>query len=198
VGVDGTGLRAGVIGEVGLSRPRTATEGRVLQAAARAQRRTGAAISIHFDVHAPLEEHTSALDVLAREGADLGRVALGHFVPKKAALDHFKAIAQRGCFVQFDLFGHEAWLAPGGWGASVEEQLETVKLCVDEGLVRHLLVSQDVCHKKQLTANGGRGYAYILEDLVPRLRQLGITDQERRTIMEENPRRLFPLRRYAS
>lgn len=195
VGVDGTGLRAGVIGELGMSRPRTATESRILQAAARAQRRTGVAISIHFDVHGLLEEHMSALDVLAGEKADLTRVAAGHFLPKKAALDHFQKIAQRGCFVQFDLFGQEVWLKPGGWGASVDEQLETIKLCIDKGLGRHLLLSQDVCHKKQLTANGGGGYAHILKDLVPRLRQLGVTDQDLRTIMEDNPRRLFPLRR---
>ncbi len=194
VGVDGTGLRAGVIGELGMSRPRTATESRILQAAARGQRRTGVAISIHFDIHGPLEEHMTALDVLAGEEADLTRVALGHFVPKKAALDHFQKVAQRGCYVQFDLFGHEAWKR-GGWGTSVEEQLETIKLCVDNGLGRHLLLSQDVCHKKQLTENGGGGYAHILNDLVPRLRQLGVTDQDLRTIMEDNPRRLFPLRR---
>ena len=53
-----------------------------------------------------------------------------------------------------------------------------------------------MCNKKQLTANGGGGYAHILKDLVPRLRHLGVTDQDLRTIMEDNPRRLFPLRRY--
>ncbi len=194
VGVDGTGLRAGVIGEMGMSRPRTATETRMLQAAARAQRRTGVAISIHFDVNGPLEEFMSALDVLASEGADLARVAVGHQFPRKAVLDHFQKIAQRGSFVQFDLLGQEPWLGPGGWGAPVEEQLETIKLCIDKGLVKHLLISQDVCHKKQLTANGGGGYAHILKDVAPRLRQLGVTDQDLRAIMEDNPRRLFPLR----
>ncbi len=194
VGVDGTGLRAGVIGELGMTRPRTGTESRILQAAARAQRRTGAAISIHFDINGPLEERASALRVLAGEGADLTRIVFGHFVAKKATLDQFHWIAQQGCFVQFDLFGQEVWLKPGGWGSSVEEQLETIKLCTDKGLVRHLLISQDVCHKKQLTANGGGGYAHILKDLVPRLRRLGVTDQDLRTIMEDNPRRLFPLR----
>ncbi len=197
IGVDGTGLRAGVIGELGMSRPRTATEGRMLQAAGRAQRLTGVAISIHFDVHGPIEEHMAALDVLAGEQADLTRVVVGHFVPKKNAIDHFQKIAQRGCYVQFDLFGQEAWKRDG-WGTSIEEKLETVKLCVDKGLGRHLLLSQDVCHKKQLVANGGSGYAHILKDLVPRLREHGVTDNDLRTVLEHNPRRLFPLRRAVS
>ncbi|MGH8017146.1 MAG: hypothetical protein ACREIA_02480, partial [Opitutaceae bacterium] len=81
VGVDGTGIRAGIIGEVGLSRPMTPTEERGLRAAARAQRRTGAGISLHFDIGGSLAEHEAALDILVAEGADLKRVAVGHFLP---------------------------------------------------------------------------------------------------------------------
>jgi len=194
VGVDGTGLRAGVIGELGMSRPRTATESRFLRAAARVQQRTGVAISIHFDVNGALEEHMGALDVLAVEKADLSRVVLGHFVPKKAALEHFMKVAQRGCYVEFDLFGQGTW-PRGGWGTSLEEQLDGIKLCIDKGLARQMLMSQDVCNKRYLTENGGRGYAHILQDLVPRLREVGVTDQDLRTIMQENPQRLFPVRR---
>jgi phosphotriesterase-related protein len=198
VGVDGTGLRAGVIGELGMSQPRTATETNMLRAAARAQRRTGVAISLHFDVNSPPDAYLGALDVLASENADLARVAVGHQFPRKANLEIIRQIAQRGPYVQFDLFGTEAFLGPKGWGAPLDEQLAIIKVCLEAGLVRQMLISQDVCHQKQLAQNGGGGYAHILKDLVPRFKQVGVTDQDLHIIMQENPQRLFPVRRYHS
>ena len=75
-GVDGTDVRAGVIGEVGCSWPLTATERKVLRASGLAQRRSGAALTIHpgRNSAAPLE----IVEVLRDAGADLGRTILGH------------------------------------------------------------------------------------------------------------------------
>ena len=75
-GVDGTDIRAGIIGEIGCSWPLTANERKVLRAAAAAQRRTGSAVLIHpgRNQDAPKE----VLDVLAEARADLGRVIIGH------------------------------------------------------------------------------------------------------------------------
>ena len=46
-GCDGTGIKAGVIGEIGCSAPMTPNERKSLRAAARAQRETEAALLIH-------------------------------------------------------------------------------------------------------------------------------------------------------
>jgi phosphotriesterase-related protein len=78
-GIEDTGIRAGVIGEIGVSHPVSKAEQKVLTAAAEAQRETGAAISIHTAYEFP--EAYSALvvaDILAAAGADLSRVAMGH------------------------------------------------------------------------------------------------------------------------
>jgi phosphotriesterase-related protein len=47
-GVDNTGIRAGVIGEIGISPAMHPHEKKVLQAAAKAQKQTGAGISVHI------------------------------------------------------------------------------------------------------------------------------------------------------
>ncbi len=79
VGVDGTDIRAGVIGEIGTSEPLAPTERLVLRAAARAQRRTGVAMVVH-----PAPQHRSAaqigawLDILEAEGAIPERVVISH------------------------------------------------------------------------------------------------------------------------
>ena len=71
VGVDGTGIKCGIIGEVGCTWPLTDNERKVLRASARAQQATGAPILIHpgRDEVAPLE----IVEVLSEAGADLGQ-----------------------------------------------------------------------------------------------------------------------------
>lgn len=75
VGVDDTGIRAGIIGEVGCDRVLSAVEERALRAAARAHRRTGVAITTHA-ARWPVGD--AQLDLLVEEGADPGRVIIGH------------------------------------------------------------------------------------------------------------------------
>ena len=76
VGVGDSGVKAGIIGEIGCSWPLADGERKVLAAAAAAQRETGAAILIHpgRSPSAPRE----ILDVLAEAGGDVGRVIMGH------------------------------------------------------------------------------------------------------------------------
>ena len=80
-GVEGSGVRAGIIGEVGCSWPLAPNEHKSLSAAAIAQRETGAAILIHPGRHpdAPLE----ILEVLANGGAEMSRVIMGHLRPDR-------------------------------------------------------------------------------------------------------------------
>ena len=75
-GVDATGVRAGIIGELGCSWPLRDNERKVLLAGAQAQQRTGAAILIHpgRSEAAPAE----IIEVLSGAGADVGRVIMSH------------------------------------------------------------------------------------------------------------------------
>lgn len=192
VGVDGTGIRAGIIGEVGLGRPMTPTEERGLRAAARAQRRTGVGISLHFDIGGGLAEHEAALDILAAEGADLKRVVVGHFLPNLQQIPHFQQVAKRGCFVEFDLFGLEN-IIRRPLPPALEVKCEVIRQLVAEGLSSHLLLSQDVCFKGCLVENGGQGYAHLLRNILPRLEAIGVERSAIHRITVENPRRLLAI-----
>ena len=191
-GVGDTGICAGIIGEVGVSRMITPTEAKSLAAAARAQRATGAGISLHLDIGSTISEHGHALDILAQNGADLTRVAVGHLVARPDNLELCQHLAGRGCFVEFDLFGQEHWyLMNEMLRTHPEVQISSIKGFVDSGLLEHILLSQNVGHLELMTVNGGEGYVHLLKNVVPRIKSYGVTAAEIETIMVGNPQRLL-------
>jgi phosphotriesterase-related protein len=192
-GVGRTGIHAGVIGEIGVSRQITKTEERVLIAAAIAQKETGAAVNVHFDIDALEEERNYSLDILADSGADTRRVIFSHFIPRLENMAYLERMAEKGIYIEFDLFGGEA--DPGLMDmikADVKEQVTVIKNLVKEGLADKILISQDICFKKQLTVYGGFGYAHILNNIVPLFRESNIAEEEIKTMIIENPKRVFP------
>jgi len=76
VGVGNSGVRAGIIGEIGCSWPLRDSERKVLRASARAQQLTGAAITIHPGQHE--NAYLEILEILGNAGADLGHTIMGH------------------------------------------------------------------------------------------------------------------------
>ena len=104
-GVGDEGIRCGVIGEVGCSYPLTDLEKKSLQAAAIAQKRTGAPLIIHpgRDEKSPDE----ILDVLEASGADISRTVISHMGRTISDNDKLLEFAKRGCFLEYDAFGIE-------------------------------------------------------------------------------------------
>jgi phosphotriesterase-related protein len=187
VGVGETGIRAGIIGEIGTDKPWiSAQEERVHRAAARAARRTGLAITTHA------VQSTVGLDQLAvfeTEGADLSRVVIGH-ADSNPSLEYHLAIVERSASVEFDFLGMSFTpLERHGEGRIVDNLRELLA----RGHVERILLSQDVCHDSQLRRYGGNGYTYLAETFLPRLRAAGVSDDEIRTITLDNPRRLLTI-----
>jgi phosphotriesterase-related protein len=187
VGVGETGIRAGIIGEIGTDKPwLSAREERVHRAAARAARQTGLAITTHA------VQSTVGLDqltVFEEEGADLTRVVIGHADSHPDAGYH-NAIVERGASVEFDFLGMSFTpLERHGEGRIVESICELLA----HGHAERILLSQDVCHDSQLTRYGGNGYTYLADTFLPRLRAAGVSDDEIRTITIDNPRRLLAI-----
>jgi predicted metal-dependent phosphotriesterase family hydrolase len=184
------GIHAGFI-KIGMSRLITPFEEKVLLAAAHAQLATGAAIDVHFDGHrATLQDRHHVLDVFENEGVDLSRVYLSHCVPYPELLDGYITLAQRGCYLGFDMNGIEVVV----YFEHEQKLPECLKTLIDAGYLDHLLISQDVCFTKCYIKNGGYGYAHILNDIVPQLKSVGITDQQIHTMMVENPKKVFPFK----
>ncbi len=184
--------RAGIIGEVGVSWPITAFETRSLAAAARAQRATGAAIT----VHPPRDPRgcDAILRLLDAEGADLSRVVLGH-MDRTFPRDPEAVVAlARRCVVEYDFFGLESsyWIA-GTPLPTDAQRFEAIRRLFDAGLERRVVVSQDICTVTRLTRWGGHGYAHLLRDAMPLARSLGFGEAEIARLTVENPRRLLAI-----
>src|SRR5207244_11541845 len=77
-GIDDTGIRAGVIGEVGVSTPMHPDEAKSVRAAAEAHIETKAPVNIHVSIPVREKEGLDVLDVLTKEGVDLRSVTLSH------------------------------------------------------------------------------------------------------------------------
>ena len=184
-GVGDTGIRPGIIGEIGTDKPWISpAEERVHRAAARAARRTGLAITTHA-VMSPVG--LDQLRIFEDEGADVTRVVIGH-ADSYRDLDHYLAVVGRGATVEFDFLGM-AFTPQERFG----EELVVELVCdlLGRGHVDRLLLSQDVCHDSQLTCYEGNGYVHLARTFLPRLRAAGVSEAEIETMTVANPRRLL-------
>jgi phosphotriesterase-related protein len=188
VGVDDTGVRSGIIGEVGCSWPLTNNERKVLRASAVAQSITGAPLLIH-----PGRDESSPLEIIAilhESGADLRRTIMGHLDRTVYDRGILREIAATGCYLEWDLFGNEASYYP--FNAVVDMpndsmRIDTIAWIASEGFGDRVLVAHDVCKKHQLSRWGGHGYSYIPAHIVPRMRARGYSDDLIDAILVDNP-----------
>ena len=189
-GVGSTGIKSGVMGEVGCSWPLQPNERKVLRATARAQRVTGASILIHPGRYqtAPAE----IMEALLEAGADLARVIIGHLDRTIFDKRVLKGLAETGCFLEYDFFGEEASYFPSAPHIDImndAHRLSMMSWLIGEGHGGQLLVGHDIARKSQLVKNGGQGYCYFLEYMVPRMRARGFKEDDIQRILVENPRR---------
>ena len=190
-GVGDSGVKAGIIGEVGCTWPLTPNERKSLAAAAIAQRETGAAVLIHPGRHpdAPAE----ILELLADGGADISRVIVGHLdrtlFESEAVLD----IAASGCYLEWDLFGNEGSYYPLADldMPSDARRLDFIKRAADAGYSDRIVIGQDIATKHRLVRYGGHGYGHIFENIVPQMRRKGFSEDVIRAITVENPARIL-------
>lgn len=182
-GVDDTGIRAGVIGEIGTERHFISPgQERVFRAAARAHRKTGATITTHCTHLGELA--VEQVRLLREEGVDPKRIVVGHLGDRR----HLRLelpVAQMGAFVEIDHIGFSEFQKD-------EQRAQNIKDLVDQGFLNQILLSMDVCFNSHLRWFGGKGYDYLLTRFVPMLRKVGLSDEEVQTIVVENPRRAFP------
>ncbi len=180
-GVAGTGIRAGIIGEIGVDLDyATAQEERVLRAAAHAHKATGAPITTHASMY-PVG--LAQLDILKDEGADLRRVIIGHCDTYLEQSYHL-AILEAGAYVQFDTVGREH-MNPDSRRASAFAELARL------GWAHKLLLSSDRCHRSDLLAFGGLGYGCVFTTFFDRLRGEGLDADTLDLVTIANPRRVL-------
>ena len=185
-GIPGTGVRSGIIGEIGVNGdPITPNEDKNIRAAARASVATGAAISFHSPPRK--DEKRAVLDIVEEEGADLTRVILGHSDHMADDLPYMISLLDRGVCVQFDTLGVVRTTETG----RDHIVANAIPRLIEAGHADRILLSQDVCWKMHLKKYGGAGYTYIQQTFLPYLESLGVSDSDLHRVMVENPKRLL-------
>ena len=100
-------------------------------------------------------------------------------------------------FVEFDNFGHEFYVdkrsrkfLPGPFATDVQ-RIQAIVQLVDRGHLGNILISSDICHKSLLHCYGGWGYDHVITNVIPMLQEYGLSLEQTRTIVEENPQRFL-------
>jgi phosphotriesterase-related protein len=185
-GIADTGVRAAflkcAIDEPGL----TPGVERVLRAVAQASVQTGAPITVH--THAASESGLVAQKVFADEGVDLAKLIIGHS-GDSSDLNYLTGLADAGSYLGMDRFGLDPFLP-------FAERVKTVVELVRRGYAERVVISQDAscfidffdpAAKRALVPNWN--YHHISDDVLPALRDAGVTEDEIDTILVKNPRR---------
>jgi phosphotriesterase-related protein len=208
VGVTQYHIKAGVIGEVGISGIKkgdgtrktsaiTAEEEKSLRASARAALATGVAVSVHTDIRPP-RAAVNAVDILQDEGLPYDRMIIGH-LDQVQDFDYTMSVAERGAYVQYDAWGREYYREEWGYGIVMGQDVwraDYTKRLVDAGFGDRLLFAQDVCFKSDLRTYGGYGYGHILANIVPMLEAKGVSADAIHTILVDNPARALALAKH--
>lgn len=194
-GIADSGVRAGVIGEIGVSNPMHPDEEKVLRAAARASLSTGAAVSVHTAAHAITSNSAlEVLRVLDSEGLPADRIVLGHMDTTLHRAEYQREVARSGAYLEFDLFGHELFETENDFQSFGDtETARTVAQLFDEGFGDRLLLSHDICYRLQLRRYGGYGYGHLLRNVRRRLELWGLPSGGFEAMTRTNPQRVLAL-----
>jgi phosphotriesterase-related protein len=187
VGIDGTGVRAGVMGELGTTGARIfPNELKVLIAAGRVNRATNVPIMVHTEGRR--EIILEALRILKENGANLEKVHICHV----CGAPYWKEIVATGAHVGLDQYGStfnvdsQVVMLP-----TDVERIQDLKRILDAGYGHKVLIGNDICMKMRLHKYGGWGYDHIETNLVPYMKKAGITEEQLHMLQVENPARFL-------
>jgi len=187
-GIADTGVRAGIIKCATDAQGVTPGVERVLRAAARAHKETGAPISTH--THAGTERGLEQLRIFAQEGVDLAKVVIGHS-GDTADLDYLRRLLDHGVFIGMDRFGLDLML-------DFESRVNVVAALVSEGHADQIVLSHDasaytqnfdIAAKSRLMPNWH--YEHVHRDVLPALKDRGVTSDQIEQMLTRNPARIL-------
>lgn len=187
-GIGGTGIRAAIL-KCATDEPGVTPDvERVLRAVARAHVATGAPISTHTDPHT--ERGLEQQRIFAEEGVDLSRVVIGHSGDTDD-LDYLQRVLDNGSYLGMDRFGLDSRL-------DFDRRVKTVVDLVDRGYGDRLVLSHDTsCHSDNFPADyraknlPNWRFGHISEDVLPALREAGVTEEQIDTMLVHTPRTIF-------
>lgn len=188
--MDGTDIKAGVIGEIGSGMEISKNEYKFLQAAAEAQAETGVGMHIHACLWNA--EGLKALKCAVSKGANRQKICIDH-VDVMLNKDYILGVLDMGAYVEFDDFGKEYYVDRRNRNlllhsfATDVERVTFLKELIDSGYTKQILISNDICLKSMLHKYGGWCYDHIFTNIVPMMEDFSITEKDIKTILYENP-----------
>jgi phosphotriesterase-related protein len=161
---------------------------RVLRAVCQAHAETGAPVTVHTHPHSFTGR--AVLDVLRAEKTDLTMVVLGHS-GDTTDLDYLSELADAGCLLGMDRFGLDV-ITP------FEDRVGTVAAMCERGYADRMVLSHDAaCHIDWFPAEviprfaPAWNFEHLFDDVLPALRERGVTQSQIQTMLVDNPRRYF-------
>ena len=195
------GIKAGIIGEVGLSTQMHPNEEKVLRASARAQRATGAPLSIHPGFGP--DAIWSAVRILEEEKADLSRTIMCHVDHRLASRpgpnsfdpQPFLELAATGLYMEFDCFGWEGSYRQRGKVDMPNDaiRLNEIMALVKDGRESQVLMSHDLALQHWQRKYGGHGWQHIPETVTALMRYKGFDQALIDRILIQNPKELLTI-----
>jgi len=187
-GIAGTGVRAAFLKCAIDRKGLTPGVERVMRAVGRAALATGAPVTVH--THPGGETGWEVQRVLVEEeGLDAGRIVLGHSGDSTDA-DHLSALAEAGFVLGMDRFGIDLELP-------FEARCDIVVELCRRGFAGSMVLSHDAaCYIDWIDPNviafmPNWNYLHIERDVLPYLRDHGVTDEQIDTMLVAVPRRYF-------
>jgi phosphotriesterase-related protein len=164
---------------------------KVHRAVARASVRTGAPIMAHS--RPASQTAFRQIELFEEEGVDLERVQIAH-TGDTDDLDYIERVLDKGVYIGMDRYGLEIFLP-------IERRNATVTALLERGYAERMHLSQDYCatidwysvevEQQLLDAGAAKGWSMTLvfDEVIPALREAGMTDAQLQTMMVENPKR---------
>lgn len=198
-GIEGTDIKPGVIKVATDHEGVTPFLEKALRAAARASKATGIPVTTH--TYAADRVGEKQADIFENEGLNPAMVCLGHS-DETDDMTYLTGLAKRGYTIGMDHMTSGAQAATGATTKilSWQQRAQCVKKLVDAGFGSKIFLSNDWYFGVSLAGTGAMevmekrnpdGMLFTTRKTIPYLKQIGVTDQQIRTITVENPRHFF-------
>jgi phosphotriesterase-related protein len=190
-GIQDTGIKAAFLKCAADEPGVTQNIEKVHRAVARASVRTGAPIMAHS--RPASQTAFRQIELFEEEGVALGRVQIAH-TGDSDDLDYIERVLDKGVYIGMDRYGLEIFLP-------IEKRNATVAALLERGYADRMHLSQDYCatidwysvevEQQMLEAGVAKGWSMTLvfDEVIPALREAGMTDEQLQTMMVENPKR---------
>ncbi|MDY5147913.1 phosphotriesterase family protein [Actinotignum sp. GS-2025a] len=183
-------IKAGMIGEIGVSPFFTEGEHASLLAGALAQTNNP---SVALNIHIPgwQRRGDEVLDLVFAQGVAPHKVSLAHSDPSGADKDYQRRLLDRGVWLEFDMIGLDITFPKEGVSPSVNETVSVLADLIADGYADQIILSHDLFLKQMWTQNGGNGFAFVPTVVIDLLRQEGVSESDLHKLLYENPAKVL-------